>query len=107
MTDWKKILADKKARLEEIEVIVENLEHMDTVEKLDNPFFDEDTDDVWAEKCETCEEHLNENEFVYESLFKGATYFCEESCVLRNLRNEISMLKLTMPDVEELANAGE
>jgi hypothetical protein len=107
MTDWKKILADKKARLEELEVIVENKEHMDTVEKKDNPFLDEDTDDIWAEKCETCEEYLNENEFVYENLFVGAQYFCEESCVLRNLRNEISTLKLTMPDVEELANAGE
>jgi len=107
MTDWKKILADKKARIEELEVIVQNQEHMDTVEKLDNPFLDEDTNDGWAEKCETCEEHLNENEFVYESLFQGATYFCQESCVLRNLNNEISMHKITMQDVEEQANAGE
>ena len=103
-TDWKKVLADRKARLSQLEDVVTNNLYDDLFTEVDNPFSDEDADDLFTTDCAYCDTHLAEFGVVLNSTEDVGNYYCERHCVIASVSRDISALKLYMPDVEELAN---
>lgn len=103
-TDWKKVLADKKARLSQLEDVITNNLYDELFTEVDNPFSDEDAGDLFTTDCAQCDTHLAEFDVVLNSTDDVNDYFCERQCVITWVSNTVGNLKMFMPDVEELAN---
>jgi hypothetical protein len=104
-TDWKKVLADKKARLSQLEDVVTNNLYDELFTEVDNPFSHEDAGDLFTTDCAHCEIHLAEFDVVLNSNDDINDYFCERSCFMAWVSSSITNLKLFMPEVEALANS--
>ena len=107
MTNWKDVLTQKKETLAKLEAIADANDFQSLVTEIENPFADETADDLFTTDCNSCDTPLFEEAVVQQSNDDVEVNYCNLQCVVADTRNQISNLKLFMPDVERLASEQE
>jgi len=107
MTNWKEILTQKKATLAKLEAIAEANDYQSLVKEIENPFADESEDDLFVTECNNCDTPIADLENIQQANDDVEVNYCNMQCVVADIKNQITNLKLFMPDVERLANGQE
>lgn len=100
MPDWKEVLAKHKQTVAMLEQMLETKNFGTEYESMVNHY---QYDNTWAYECEYCNVDLAfaPSDIYYNS--ESDTYFCEENCVIGDIRNRITNYKvLSIPNIEQL-----
>lgn len=100
MTDWKQVLAKHKQTLAMLEQMFDTKDFGTEYESMSNHYV---YGNDWGIECESCSMDLAD---APSDIYQNAemdTYFCEERCVLDDIRDRIVNFKvLSIPNIEQL-----